>query len=303
GHVGPVEWFPIRGRFDTSSSTIRFEPEEKPDGKMTIGICLSNRSFSGGRIRTAVSVDGPGAAEILFFYSPVTRERLTAGIGGSGNLFAIRHHWYGEDEKLNSDELASGGNKKNLRPGAEYKLELALTGGSARLIVNGVEACSATLPFQPPSSQVGVYCSSAHAVAFRDFSVETEKPVAFVVMQFTPEYDQLFHDVIRPVCAESGLVAVRADETPGPGMIIADITKQIVDSKVVIADITPRNPNVYYEVGYAHALKKPTILIAERNETKLPFDVSAFRTLFYENSIGGKKKIEDGLRKYLTAIG
>jgi hypothetical protein len=57
---------------------------------------------------------------------------------------------------------------------------------------------------------------------------------------------------------------------------------------------------VFYEVGYAHALNKPTILIAERN-IKLPFDVSPFRTLFYENTIAGKKKIEEGLRKHITS--
>ncbi len=55
--------------------------------------------------------------------------------------------------------------------------------------------------------------------------------------------------------------------------------------------------------GYAHALKKPTILVADRDKlAKLPFDVSPFRTLFYQNSIGGKKKVEEGLRKYLEAI-
>jgi nucleoside 2-deoxyribosyltransferase len=58
---------------------------------------------------------------------------------------------------------------------------------------------------------------------------------------------------------------------------------------------------VYYEVGYAHALKKPTILIAE-SPTQLPFDVSPFRTLFYENSIAGKAKVESGLKQHLEAI-
>ena len=82
-----------------------------------------------------------------------------------------------------------------------------------------------------------------------------------------------------------------------------EINQQIETSKVVIADITPPNLNVYYEVGYAHALKKPTVLIADRDKlAKLPFDVSPFRTLFYENSIGGKKRVEDGLRKYLDEI-
>ena len=61
-----------------------------------------------------------------------------------------------------------------------------------------------------------------------------------------------------------------------PGIILADIEQSIREAHVIVADITPRNANVYYEVGYSHALGKPTILVAEK-ETELPFDVSPFR--------------------------
>ena len=71
---------------------------------------------------------------------------------------------------------------------------------------------------------------------------------------------------------------------------------------MVIADITPNNPNVYYEVGYADALNKPLILIADRKEGLKPFDVRAYRTIFYENSIGGKNRIESDLKAYLKTI-
>lgn len=120
-------------------------------------------------------------------------------------------------------------------------------------------------------------------------------------MQFTKPYDELFEEAIKKVCEEFKIRAVRADETYGPGLIIADIIKKIRESQIVIAEISPANPNGYYEVGYSHALNKPTILIAEK-DTKLPFDISPFRTLFYKNSIGGKKKIETGLRKHIEAI-
>jgi hypothetical protein len=70
----------------------------------------------------------------------------------------------------------------------------------------------------------------------------------------------------------------------------------------VIAEITPVNPNVYYELGFAHAINKPTILLADRAIDRLPFDVSPFRVLFYENTIGGKRLFEDGLRKHIAAI-
>jgi hypothetical protein len=84
-------------------------------------------------------------------------------------------------------------------------------------------------------------------------------------------------------------------------VIIQDITRQLLEAQAVIAEISPANPNVYYEVGFAHALNKPTILIADK-ETKLPFDVSPFRVLFYENSIPGRSRFEEGLRGHLSAI-
>jgi hypothetical protein len=121
-------------------------------------------------------------------------------------------------------------------------------------------------------------------------------------MQFTSPYNELYSEVIKPICNEFGIESIRADETYGPGLILADVIRQIDEAKFIIAEITPANPNVYYEVGYAHAHNKPTILIADRTIEKLPFDVSPFRTLFYENTIDGKKHIENGLRKHIKAI-
>ena len=65
--------------------------------------------------------------------------------------------------------------------------------------------------------------------------------------------------------------------------------------------ITPANLNVLYELGYAHALKTPTILLAQRGGT-LPFDISSFRVVFYDDTIAGKARIEQDLAKHLDAI-
>ena len=107
--------------------------------------------------------------------------------------------------------------------------------------------------------------------------------------------------MIKDVCDEFELRAVRSDETYGPGVIIADIINEISEAKFIIAEVSEKNPNVFYEVGFAHAIRKPTILIAQK-ETELPFDISPFRVLFYENTIGGKKKVEDRLRRHIEAI-
>ena len=120
-------------------------------------------------------------------------------------------------------------------------------------------------------------------------------------MQFSAPYTDVYLSVIKSVCTEFGIAALRADEIYGPGVIVQDIVDQVVSAQLVIADISVPNANVYFEVGYALASKKPIILLAKKN-TSLPFDVSGFRVLFYEDSIGGKAKVEDGLRKHLTAI-
>ena len=62
------------------------------------------------------------------------------------------------------------------------------------------------------------------------------------------------------------------------------------------------NANVFYELGFAHALDKPTILLANRGDTELPFDVSSYRVIFYDDNIGGKRDVEETLRKHLHEV-
>ena len=120
-------------------------------------------------------------------------------------------------------------------------------------------------------------------------------------MQFGSPFDELYGEVISPVCAEMGVDAYRADDIYRPGVIIQDIIQGLVEANVIIAEITPTNANVFYELGYAHALKKPVILLAERG-TALPFDVSGYRVIFYDDAIRGKGNLEAELRRHLTNI-
>ena len=76
-------------------------------------------------------------------------------------------------------------------------------------------------------------------------------------------------------------------------MIIADISTLPPNDEI--------NANVFFEVGYAHALSKPVILLA-RKGTPLPFDVRSFRVLFYEDSIGGKARLDDSLKRYVNEV-
>ena len=167
--------------------------------------------------------------------------------------------------------------------------------------VDGVRVLHSRLPSALPSGPAGVWAGGRHDIRFSEFEIRGEAPLLFVVMQYTDQFNELYNQVIGPTAEAFGFKVRRADEVTGPGLIIADIERDILRARAVVADITPNNPNVFWEVGYAHALRKPTILIAERGR-QLPFDVSPFRTLFYDNTIAGKARIEEGLAKHLEAI-
>ena len=167
--------------------------------------------------------------------------------------------------------------------------------------MDGVEVLGAVLPFPVTPSQAGVWCLDDSDVSITDYRVTNRRGRAFVVMQFTSPFTELY-DVIRKVCDEFQLDAHKSDETYGPGIVISDIARDITDSEFVIAEITPANPNVYYELGYAHAINKPAILLADHKIDRAPFDVAPFRIMFYENSIPGRQAFEDGLRKNIEAV-
>jgi hypothetical protein len=139
-------------------------------------------------------------------------------------------------------------------------------------------------------------------VEFTNFDSAANEPKVFVVMQFGEPYDSLYSKVIKPVCSKKGFEAFRADDLFKPGVILQDIRRGIIDSDVIIAEITPVNANVFYELGFAHALEKPTILLASRKVEKLPFDISGYRVIFYDDTIGGKSDVEATLGKHLEGI-
>lgn len=145
---------------------------------------------------------------------------------------------------------------------------------------------------------------SKNPVVISNFETTYERPKVFIISQFGEDYDTLYNEVIQPICDRLQYIPIRADEILSPSVILSDIIISIVNSAVIIADITPDNPNVFYEVGYAHALNKPTILLCEKSQReRLPFDVSGFRTIFYDNSIGGKRQVEEKLERFLQNVG
>lgn len=104
--------------------------------------------------------------------------------------------------------------------------------------------------------------------------------ICFVIMPFGIGFDDLYEKVYVPAIQSQGLSPLRADEIYDNQPIIRDITQSIHHAKVILADVTGRNPNVNYELGIAHALKKEVILLtAEKND--VPSDYHHWRYLQY----------------------
>jgi hypothetical protein len=102
----------------------------------------------------------------------------------------------------------------------------------------------------------------------------------FVISPFGEPYDRIYAEVIRPLFAELGIRIQRADEFTGSNVIMEDVRRAITAANLVIADLSGRNPNVFYELGYAHALGKDVLLITQ-DIRELPFDVRHYRCCGY----------------------
>ncbi len=90
--------------------------------------------------------------------------------------------------------------------------------------------------------------------------------------------DKVLEHIIKPPVEGCGYECTRADEISEPGIITSQIIQHLVDDHLVIADLTGRNPNVYYELAVRHVVKKPIVQIIQAEET-IPFDVAGTRTI------------------------
>ena len=104
---------------------------------------------------------------------------------------------------------------------------------------------------------------------------------AFVAMPYGPAWFQSVRDLIVSTASASGFVAEVSKDLGTPGLITDQIWHGIRRAEVVVADISGNNPNVFYELGLAHALGKEVVLTAQGSE-RPPFDVSTARLLRYE---------------------
>lgn len=124
-------------------------------------------------------------------------------------------------------------------------------------------------------------------------------------MPFAAEYHEVYEQVYKPVCHDNGFHCWRVDEVDTPGSITKDIINGIVDADLIIADLTSKNPNVFYELGIAHCTGNKTIMTAQSTKD-IPFDIGNYRVIVYEQTItGGKKlytRIDTAIKKLIKSL-
>ena len=128
----------------------------------------------------------------------------------------------------------------------------------------------------------------------------------FVMMAFSGSVGGYYSLIYEPAIQKAGLRPIRADtDIFGTGKIIDQIWRGINGSKVLVAELTERNPNVFYELGLAHALDKPVVLVCSRtNEQDVPFDLQHIRVIYYDvaDPFWGNKLIDKVAENVLSAI-
>lgn len=123
------------------------------------------------------------------------------------------------------------------------------------------------------------------------------EPVAFVIMPFGPSFDPVYAMFIEPSLRTAGFNPQRADDILSQRNILQDIVEGIENSSLVVADLTDSNPNVFYELGLAHARGKPVLLITQSVED-VPFDLRSYRLITYSTHFAEIESARDDLIKF-----
>ena len=134
----------------------------------------------------------------------------------------------------------------------------------------------------------------------REFLVD--EGLAFVLSPFAEPFDTIYEDHLKPsVESVSDLRCLRADDIYDNRSIMEDIWKSINEARIIISDLTGKNPNVFYETGIAHTIGKEVVLVTQ-SMADVPFDLRHLRCIVYEYVPRGMVTFEQNLKNTVLNI-
>jgi hypothetical protein len=116
-----------------------------------------------------------------------------------------------------------------------------------------------------------------------------DRRLAFIVMPFRKDLNPVY-GILKAALEANGWDVLRADQISHPRRITDAIVQAILASDLVVADITSKNPNVFYELGLAHAAGCDVVMLTQ--EGRIPFDVGTERAVIYRLSQRGLLKLD-----------
>ncbi len=299
--MNKINWISISGiAYANDANEILFESRQYSQSQIRC-----NQFFRSGTIEFDVQfkhadveeVDNKPLLAIVGLNYETTISKLYFGISSQGAYTISQNTTVGVNERKTAAVIDEMSRLRNI----SHHVKITITGSEAKMLIDGVLVCKAD-NIITTLSQITLSLEGCGDICVKNFKVETVNVKAFVIMDFNEKYSSVYTEIIKPVCENLGIECIRADEQCFPGTIIQDIIESIKECDIIIADITPDNPNVYFEVGYAYALGKNPILLMNKSREKLPFDVSGFRMIMYTDSIQGAPNLKQQLTKFVKAL-
>ena len=144
----------------------------------------------------------------------------------------------------------------------------------------------------------GTITLSQLAAIYKILDFAAERKTCFVLMPFDKKFDPVYMTCILPTLTKRKWICTRADRIFEPREIMLLIWEQVLRVDLIIADLTGRNANVFYELGYAHALHKNSVLITQSIED-VPFDLRHRQMIKYAATAKGYRALKESLKNYV----
>ncbi len=126
-------------------------------------------------------------------------------------------------------------------------------------------------------------------------------PFAFVLMPFSEDFDSVYGMIIKPALEDCGFDVARADDLESQQNILKTVLAGISGSDLIVADLTNSNANVFYELGIAHTIGKPVVLLTQ-SISDVPFDLQSYRLIQYNVHISGLNEARKAISSCATGL-
>lgn len=135
-----------------------------------------------------------------------------------------------------------------------------------------------------------------------EFTLRSDSEFCFVLMPFASDLTEIYKKHIKqPIESSFKLQCIRADDFFRSSPVMPEIWHNIAEARFIIAEMTGKNANVFYELGLAHTLGKRVILISQSKEDN-PFDLKSVRTIIYDDNESGYSSLETKILKFVEEI-